>query len=92
MINSCLTGKKYCTLIYSGSFPSLLPDANFYCEPGVADVLDVEEGVMRVGAVLVEGPHADISPSDGDVPDHGNPHVRVSLQAEGEDGDADEEY
>ena len=47
---------------------------------------------MRVGAVLVQAPDGGIPPADGDVPDDGHPHVRVGLQAEGQDGGADEEH
>ena len=47
---------------------------------------------MRVGAVLVQGPGRHVAPRpDGHVADDGDPHVRVRLQAEGEDRDADEE-
>ena len=47
---------------------------------------------MGVSAVFVQGPSSLIVASlDGDVPDDWNSHVGVSLQAEGEDADADEE-
>ena len=67
------------------------PDTNLYGEPGIADVLNVEESVVRVGAVLVQAPDGRVLPGDRHVPDDGDPHVRVGLQAEGEDGGADEE-
>ena len=42
--------------------------------------------------MLVQGPGGQVPPRpDGDVPDHGDPHVRVGLQAERQDGDTDEE-
>ena len=92
-----------------------IPDKDLYGEPGVADALDIEEGVVGVGAVLVQCPVGDVTTSrrhcdvpgsfdeadddddDDDekvvsLPYHGNSHVRVGLQAEGEDGDADEEH
>ena len=89
------------------------PDKDLDGEPGVADALDIEEGVVGVGAVLVQRPVGDVTTSrrhcdvpgsfneaddDDDnekvvsLPYHGNSHVRVGLQAEGEDGDADEEH
>ena len=38
---------------------------------------------MRVRAVLVQGPGRHIVPGlDGDVPDDGDPHVRVGLETE----------
>ena len=46
---------------------------------------------MRVCAVLVKGPDADISPSNGYISDGGDSHVRMGFQAKGEDRDADEE-
>ena len=69
-----------------------LPDKYLYSEPGIADTLNEEESIMSVGAVLVQGPGGQVPPRpDGDVPDHRDPHVRVGLQAEGQDGDADKE-
>jgi hypothetical protein len=47
---------------------------------------------MCIGAVLVQGPGSNVpSCPDGDVPDHRDPHVRVGLQTERQNGDADEE-
>ena len=47
---------------------------------------------MGVSAVFVQGPSCQIVASlDGDVPDDGNSHVGVGLEAEREDADADEE-
>ena len=48
---------------------------------------------MGVCAVFVQSPGCHVAARlDGDVPDDGDSHVRVGLQAEGEDGDADEEH
>ena len=44
-------------------------------------------GQSRTDVVVVVGGDLDMS-----VPDEGHPHVRVGLEAEGEDGDADEEH
>ena len=47
---------------------------------------------MRSGALLIQGPGGQVpSSSDGDVPNHRDPHIRVSLYTEGNDGDANEE-
>ena len=69
------------------------PDDQLEGEPDVTDKLDEEEGFMRVGLCLVEGPEGDVvaEVSDGDVPDDGHPAVGVGLEAEGQDGDEDEE-
>lgn len=68
------------------------PDEELEREPGVADALDVEEGLVGVGLSLVQCPRRSVVRSvDGDVPDDGNAHVRVSLQAERQDRHADEE-
>ena len=62
-------------------------------EPGVTDTLNVEEGLVGVGAVLVQGPRGNIGTGvHRDVADHGDAHVRVRLEAEREDGYADVEY
>ena len=39
------------------------PDKDLDGEPGVTDALDVEEGVVGVGAVLVQRPVGDVSTS-----------------------------
>ena len=41
--------------------------------------------------MFVQAPDCRVLPGHRHVPDHGHPHVRVGLQAEGEDGGADEE-
>ena len=62
-------------------------------EPDVADELDEEEGLVRIGLRLVQRPECDVvtKVSDRHVADDRNPTVGVGLQAEGEDGDEDEE-
>ena len=55
------------------------PDTYFYGEPGIADVLYVEECVMRVGALLVQGPDGHVTPRHRHVPDDRDPHVRVGF-------------
>ena len=67
------------------------PDTDLYGEPGIAHIFYVEESIVRVCAVFVQAPHSGVTPGHRDVPDHRHPHVRVGLQAEGEDGGADEE-
>lgn len=63
------------------------------CEPGVAGALDEEESLVRIGQRLVQRPgeRASSGVEDGDVADDGHPHVGMRLQAEGQDGHADEE-
>ncbi len=62
-------------------------------EPGVADALDVEEGLVRARLVLVKRPGPGVVGGlDGDVLDQRDAHVRVSLEAEGHDGHHDEEH
>ena len=70
----------------------ILPDKDLYSEPSIADTLNEKESIVSVGTVLVQGPGGQVPPRpDGDVPDHGDPHVRVGLQTEGQNGDTDEE-
>ena len=76
------------------------PDENLERKPGVADALDVEESVVRVGALLVEHPrrHTAVCPDNGrrrhgaagdprkrDVLDRRNAHARMRLDAERQD-------
>ena len=76
----------------SGVTKNCLPDKYLDGEPSIADTLYEEESIVSIGAVLVQGPGGQVPPRpDGDVPDHGDPHVRVGLQAERQDGDANEE-
>ena len=42
--------------------------------------------------MFVQAPDCRVLPGHRHVPDDGHPHVRVGLQAEGEDGGADEEH
>ena len=82
----------YSTLAAPEARSPILPDKYLYSEPGIADTLNEEERIVSIGAVLVQGPGSEVPPRpDGDVPDHRDPHVRVSLQAEGQNGDTDEE-
>ena len=62
-------------------------------EPDVANDLDEEEGLVRIGLSLVQRPECDVvtKVSDRHVADDRNPTVGVSLQAEGKDGDEDKE-
>ena len=62
-------------------------------EPDVADELDEEEGLVRIGLGLVQGPECDVvsDVANGDVADDWNPTVGVGLQAERQDGYEDEE-
>ena len=41
-----------------------LPDKYFNGEPCIADVLNVDEGDVRVGGVLVQGPDTRVTISD----------------------------
>ena len=76
----------------SGVTKNCLPDKYLDGEPSIADTLYEEESIVSIGAVLVQGPGGQVPPRpDGDVPDHRDPHVRVGLQAERQDGDANEE-
>ena len=56
------------------------PDKDLYGEPCIADALYEEESIVSIGAVLVQGPGSQVPPRpDGDVPDHGDPHVWMGL-------------
>ena len=57
---------KYNTVQFQKYFR---PDTNLYGEPSVTDVLDVEESVVRVGAVLVQAPDGGVLPGHRHVPD-----------------------
>ena len=62
-------------------------------EPDVANELDEEEGLVRIGLSLVQRPERDIvtEVADRHIADDGNSTVGVGLQAEGQDGDENEE-
>ena len=62
-------------------------------EPDVANDLDEEEGLVRIGLSLVQRPECDVvtEVSERHIAVDGNPEVGMGLQAEGEDGDEDEE-
>nr|GBL89326.1 hypothetical protein AVEN_52417-1 [Araneus ventricosus] len=69
-------------------------DRDLEGEPGVAGALDEEEGVVRVGTHFVQGPGDRVGGGvqHSHVADHRHAHVGVRLQAEGQDGHADEEH
>ena len=68
------------------------PDEKLEGEPSIADTLNIEEGIVSIGPVLVQGPgRGVVGGLDSQVVDDGDPHVGVGLQAEGEYGGADEE-
>ena len=68
-------------------------DGELEGEPDIANNLDKEEGLVRIGLSLVQRPESDVvtEVSDRHVADDRNPAVWVGLQAEGEDGYEDEE-
>ena len=66
-------------------------DHELEAEPGVAHALDVEERVVGVRVRLVQDPGGAVARVHRLVHDHRHPHVRVGLQAERQDGHADEE-
>ena len=60
-----------------------LPYNYLYRKPSITDTFNEEESIVGVCAVFVQGPSCQIVASlDGDVPDDGNSHVWVGLQAE----------
>ena len=62
-------------------------------EPGVAGALDVEESLEGLRLLLAEAPgDGAVADSLRDVEQDGYPHVRVGLEAEGQDGQHDEEH
>ncbi len=66
-------------------------------KPDVAHDLDVEEGRMRFRAYLLERPRVvaqrgDVRDEERDVADDGHAHVRMCLEAEGENRHAYEKY
>ena len=68
------------------------PDEELEGEPSIADTLDIEEGIVSISAMLVQSPGSGVVGGlDSQVVDDRDPHVRVGLEAEGEDGGADEE-
>ena len=69
------------------------PDKKLQGEPGVADTLDVEESIVSIGTILVKGPGSCVFRGpDSEVVDDRDSHVRVGLEAKGQDGGADEEH
>ena len=68
-------------------------DGELEGEPDIANNLDKEEGLVRIGLSLVQRPECDVvtEVANRHIADDGNPAVGVGLQAEGQDGDEDEE-
>ena len=68
-------------------------DGELEGEPDIANNLDKEEGLVRIGLSLVQRPECDVvtEVSDRHVAVDGDLTVGMGLQAEGEDGDEDEE-
>ena len=68
-------------------------DGELEGEPDIANNLDKEEGLVRIGLSLVQRPERDVvtEVADRHIADDGNSTVGVGLQAEGQDGDEDEE-
>ena len=69
------------------------PHDDLHREPGIANTLHIEEGLMSIGLILVQ------SPSQGvvcgphrDILNERHPHVRMRFQAEGNDRHHDEEH
>ena len=59
-------------------------------EPSIADTLNVEESA--ISPVLIQGPCSCVMGGlDSEVVDDRDSHARMGLEAEGEDGGADEE-
>ena len=68
------------------------PDEQLQGEPSIADTLNIEESVMSVSSIFVQGPCCCVVGGlDSEVMDDRDSHVRMGLEAEGEDGGADEE-
>ena len=68
------------------------PDEQLQGEPSIADTLNIEESVMSVSPIFVQGPRCCVVGGlDSEVMDDRDSHVRMGLEAEGEDGGADEE-
>ena len=68
------------------------PDEQLQGEPSIADTLDIEESIMGISPIFVQGPGSCVMGGlDSEVMDDRDSHVRMGLEAEGEDGGADEE-
>lgn len=62
-------------------------------KPGITNAFNVEEGYVRIGLCLVQKPAgSSVRSSNCHIPDNGHPHIRMGLQAERQDRDADEEH
>ena len=68
------------------------PDEQLDGEPSIAHALHEEEGVVWVGAVLVQGPGCPVHRRPHrQVVDDRNPHIWVGLETEGQDRNTDKE-
>jgi hypothetical protein len=68
------------------------PGEQLQGEPSIADTLNVEESVMSVSPIFVQGPRSCVVGGfDSEVMDDRDSHIRMGLEAEGDDGGADEE-
>jgi hypothetical protein len=68
------------------------PDEQLQGEPSIADTLNIKESVMSVSPIFVQGPCCCVVGGlDSEVMDDRDSHVRMGLEAEGEDGGADKE-
>ena len=68
------------------------PDEQLQGEPSIADTLDIEESIMGISPIFVQGPGSCVMGGlDSEVMDDRDSHVRMGLEVEGEDGGADEE-
>ena len=71
---------------------STLPYNYLYRKPSITDTFNVEESIVGVCAVFIQGPGSQIVASfDCDIPDDGNSHVGVCLQTKRQDGNTNEE-
>ena len=61
-------------------------------KPSITDTFNVEESIMGVCAVFVQGPSGHIVASfDSGIPDDWNSHVGVCLQTKWQDGNTNKE-
>ena len=68
------------------------PDEELEGEPSVTKTLKVEESIVSVGAVFVQGPGRLVGRrGHGHVVNHGDSHAGVGLQTEYHYGGTDEE-
>lgn len=68
-------------------------DRQLECKPSVAGQFDVEERLVRVGALLVQRPHPRVvRERNGRVSKRRDPHVWMRFKSERQHRDADEEH